>query len=89
MTIPAELRTLAREVERLGTTGRMDPETIYIEKRDIADRIRQVANILDKTNGKQSLRHRQMAQDARPASTGASVVRVLRTAGTRDDGDCG
>ena len=46
-TAPERLRRLAREVERLCTSGRLDPEQILISKLDIARAIRRLAGELE------------------------------------------
>jgi hypothetical protein len=47
VTSAAELRQLARAVERLCCTGRLDPEAVYLVKAEIARRIRAVARVLE------------------------------------------
>lgn len=43
LTLPDQLRTLARRVDRLGVASRLDPETLYVEKASIADALRRLA----------------------------------------------
>jgi hypothetical protein len=42
------LRELARRIERLAVAGRTDPETIVVEKLDIARALRRVAQELER-----------------------------------------
>lgn len=45
--IVGELRSLAQEVRRIGSSLRSDPETIAIQKDDIASRLRRLARQLE------------------------------------------
>ena len=46
-TAPERLRRLAREVERLGTSGRLDPEQIVVAKLSIARDMRRLVGELE------------------------------------------
>ena len=41
------LRSLAHEVERLATAGRLDPELIFVAKADLARRMRELVRELE------------------------------------------
>ena len=43
---PDKLRALARRVERLGTVGRFDPESVLLEKASVAHALRVLAREL-------------------------------------------
>jgi hypothetical protein len=45
----AKLRALAQRIERLAVAGRVDPETIVLEKLDIARSLRRMARELEAT----------------------------------------
>jgi hypothetical protein len=43
ITLPDRLRALARRIERLGVSGRTDPEQIVVEKQLVARALRRLA----------------------------------------------
>jgi hypothetical protein len=46
------LRQLARRVRRLGVSGRTDPESVLVEKDEIAHRLNGIARELDGGSGR-------------------------------------
>lgn len=48
LTVSDRLRRLSQRIGRLGIAGRTDPETVVIEKMDIAREIRAIARDLER-----------------------------------------
>jgi hypothetical protein len=67
---PERLRALARRIARLGLGGRMDPETAFIEREDVAQLVLGVARDLE--------RSAKAGQRASPALPDPAVLRCRR-----------